>query len=90
MFGLDSNVALPEDAELSIGVFAAASATGGITQCAGASIYRPGKIAFEASSGLSWLPMTTLSDDTNAFTRTGTIRVRLPKAESMPRAASDR
>ena len=87
MFGLDSNVALPGEAELSIGVFAAASAAGGVTQCATSSIYRPGKIAFEAWSGLSWLPMTTLSDDTNGFTRTGMIRVRLPKAGSMPRAA---
>lgn len=87
MFGLDSNVALPGEAELSIGIFAAAVATGGVTQCGNAMHYRPGKIAFEAWSGLSWLPMTTLSDDTNGFTRSGTIRVRLPKAGSMPRAA---
>ena len=87
MFGFDSKVAPPGDAELSVGVFAADSGTGGITQCGSATMSRPGRIGFEAWSGLSWLPMTTLSDDTNGFTRSGTVRVRLPKAGSMPRAA---
>lgn len=86
LLGLDSNVAPPGDAELSLGIFAAETVASGTTQC-GATAYRPGTIAFEAWSGLSWLPMTVLADDTAGFTRSGTVRVRLPKAGSMPRAA---
>lgn len=86
LLGLDSAVALPGDAEMSLGIFTAETATGGSTQ-SGTPAYRPGTIVFEAWSGLSWLPLTVLGDETVGFTRSGTVRVRLPKAGSMPRAA---
>ena len=86
LLGLDSNVALPGDAEMSLGIFTADTTLGGSTQ-SGTPAYRPGTIVFEAWSGLSWLPLTILGDETSGFTRTGTVRVRLPKASSMPRAA---
>ena len=83
MLGFEDSAELPADAEISLGVWPLATERGyPVEACTGddAGPPPPALIKWEFWAGFEWRPLTVLADETRAFSRTGTIRLRLPPA----------
>jgi len=89
LFGFDDSVPLPQ-AELTLMVWVD-DASAGVARVScdvpTGPAFAPARLRWEFWDGTVWQSLTTLKDDTNAFTRTGAVLLKLPPAGQMVPAA---
>ncbi len=83
LLGFSGDVALPALTELSLAVWPAANRpVPPPAPCGGGAVAvrAPARLAWEFWAGTEWRPLTVLSDETLALTRSGIVRLRTPPA----------